>query len=57
MKCKRCKKDIPLQYGFDTNSIVLKPRTDSEIVITPLCDECTTDIFSVIDDWFKKEEE
>lgn len=57
MTCERCKKDIPLQYGFDTNSLVLKPRTDGEIIITPLCDECATNIFFVIDYWLNKEED
>ena len=55
MKCERCKKDIPLQYGFDTNSLVLKPRTNRGIIITTLCDECATNISSVIDNWLNKE--
>lgn len=55
MKCEKCKKDIPLQHGFDINSLVLKPRTGSEI-ITPLCDECATDIFFVVNYWLKKED-
>lgn len=56
MKCEKCKKDIPLQHGFSTNSLVLKPRTANERIITPLCDECANDIFSVIDYWLNKKE-
>lgn len=53
MKCERCKKDIPLQHGFSTNSLILR-RAANERIITPLCDECATDIFSDIDNWLNK---
>lgn len=57
MKCERCKKDIPLQYGFSTNSLVLKARTGCETIATPLCDECATDIFSMVNHWLNKKED
>ena len=55
VKCERCQKDIPLQHGFGTSSLVLKTRTNGEIILSPLCDECATDITSIINRWLNKE--
>lgn len=56
MKCEKCKKDIPLQHGFNASSLVLKTRTANGIIVTPLCDECASDIFFIINYWLNKNE-
>lgn len=57
VKCERCQKDIPLQHGFNTSSLVLKTRMNRGIILSPLCDECATDITSIINRWLNKEED